>query len=144
MPSKPMLSEEDKAEIRGRLNEKVLEANRRERSREGFARPLKELYREYAAKPFLYNVGTPDFRSFAAKLPEEAARQMKLDSFAFFRQVVQAAGLRLIAAVLLIAGLGLAAAGVLLRSRGCLLLGGAGVVNGAVLRRESRKRRESM
>lgn len=52
--------------------------------------------------------------------------------------------MRLIAAVRLIAGLGLAAAGVLLRSRGCLLLGGAGVVNGTVLRRESRKRRESM
>lgn len=40
-------------------------------------------------------MGTPDFRSFAAKLPEEAARQIKLDSFAFFRQAVQAAGLRL-------------------------------------------------
>ena len=133
MPSKPMLSEEDKAEIRKRLKalcegrwiargykrtsvkelcaaagisigtfyvlypakEQVLETNRRERSRGGFARALKELYREYAAKPFLYNVGTPDFRSFAAKLPEEAARQIKLDSFAFFRQAVQAAGLRL-------------------------------------------------
>ena len=65
------------------------------KNEEAFARALKELYREYAAKPFLYNVGTPDFRSFAAKLPEEAARQIKLDSFAFFRQAVQAAGLRL-------------------------------------------------
>ena len=37
-------------------------------------------------------------------------------------------------------GTALAAAGVLLRSRGFLLLGGAGMVSGTVLRKESRKR----
>ncbi len=94
-PSKEDLFLETIRDIQERLKEQVLETNRRERSRGGFARALKELYREYAAKPFLYNVGTPDFRSFAAKLPEEAAQQIKLDSFAFFRQAVQAAGLRL-------------------------------------------------
>ena len=37
-------------------------------------------------------------------------------------------------------GTALAAAGVLLRSRGFLLLGGTGMVSGTVLRKESRKR----
>lgn len=49
--------------------------------------------------------------------------------------------MRLISAALLSAGLCLAAAGVPLRSRGCVLLGGAGMAGGGVLRREKRKRK---
>ena len=56
---------------------------------------MKELFREYDSKPFLYRVNTPDFQSFVTKLPEEAMQKIKFDSFAFFQQAVQAANLTL-------------------------------------------------
>ena len=56
---------------------------------------MKELFREYDSKPFLYNVNTPDFQSFITKLPEVAIQKIKFDSFAFFKQAVQAANLTL-------------------------------------------------
>ncbi|WP_303436538.1 hypothetical protein [uncultured Oscillibacter sp.] len=56
---------------------------------------MKELFREYDSKPFLYNVNTPDFQSFVTKLPEETMQKIKFDSFEFFKQAVQAAGLTL-------------------------------------------------
>ena len=54
---------------------------------------MKELFKEYDSKPFLYNVNTPDFQSFITKLPEETIK--KVDSFDFFRQAVRAASLEL-------------------------------------------------
>ena len=81
--------------IQRRLTEKLLETNRNQQTREGFAQSLKELFREYDSKPFLYNVNTPDFQAFITKLPDEAIRKIKFDSFDIFRQAVSAAGLRL-------------------------------------------------
>lgn len=81
--------------IQDRLKEMVLDINSRAGTKKGFAESIKALFREYDRRPFLYNVHTPDFQSFSAKLPKEALQKIKLDSFAFFRQAVQAAGLRL-------------------------------------------------
>lgn len=94
-PAKEDLFSETIEKIQRRLTEKLLETNRNQQTREGFAQSLKELFREYDSKPFLYNVNTPDFQAFITKLPDEAIRKIKFDSFDIFRQAVSAAGLRL-------------------------------------------------
>ena len=94
-PSKEDLFFETIETIQARLTEKVLDINRRSQSKEGFARSMKELFREYDSKPFLYNVNSPDFQSFVTKLPERMIGKIKVDSFAFFEQAVQAANLTL-------------------------------------------------
>ena len=94
-PAKEDLFSETIERIQRRLTEKLLETNRNQQTREGFAQSLKELFREYDSKPFLYNVNTPDFQAFITKLSDEAIRKIKFDSFDIFRQAVSAAGLRL-------------------------------------------------
>lgn len=94
-PTKEDLFLETIERIRARLTQKILKINRRSQTKEGFARSMKELFREYDNKPFLYDVNTPDFQSFITKLPEETIQKIKFDSFAFFRQAVQAANLTL-------------------------------------------------
>lgn len=94
-PAKEDLFLETIENIQSRLTERVLEINRCQQTKAGFAQSMKDLVREYDSKPFLYHVNTPDFQAFIAKLPEEAIRKIKLDSFAVFRQAVQAANLTL-------------------------------------------------
>lgn len=94
-PAKEDLFLETIEEIQKRLTQKFLDTSRARPTKEGFAQSMKELFREYDRKPFLYNVNTPDFQSFAAKLPEEAMGKIKFDSFAFFRKVLDAANLTL-------------------------------------------------
>ena len=94
-PTKEDLFLETIETIQGRLAEELLRTSRQRQSREGFAQALKELFREYDSKPFLYNVSTPDFQSFLSKLPAEAVQKIRLDSFALFGQAVQAANLTL-------------------------------------------------
>lgn len=81
--------------IQRRLTDAMIDRNRNSQTKEGFAQSVKRLFREYADKPFLYNVQTPDFQSFAAKLPEEMVRNIKFCSFDSFRQVIRAANLSL-------------------------------------------------
>ena len=81
--------------IQKRLKEEVLDINRRRQTKEGFAQSIKELFREYDSKPFLYNVNTPDFQSFVTKLPEETLERIKFDSFETFRQAARTANLSL-------------------------------------------------
>lgn len=50
---------------------------------------MKELFREYDNKSFLYRINTPDFQSFATKLPEKSIEKIKFDSFTFFQQAAQ-------------------------------------------------------
>ena len=94
-PTKEDLFLETIERIQRRLTEKVLTINRSSQTKEGFAQSMKELFREYDSKPFLYNVNTPDFQSFVTKLPEETMQKIKFDSFEFFKQAVQAANLAL-------------------------------------------------
>ncbi len=94
-PTKEDLFSETIERIQKRLAEKVLAINRDRQTKEGFAHSMKELFREYDSKPFLYRVNTPDFQSFVTKLPEETIQKIKFDSFTFFQQAVQAANLTL-------------------------------------------------
>ena len=94
-PAKENLFFETIAKIQRRLTEKILDINRNNQTKEGFAQSMKRLFREYDSKPFLYNVHTPDFQSFVTKLPDETIQKIKFDSFDFFRQVIHAANLNL-------------------------------------------------
>lgn len=94
-PTKEDLFYETIENIQARLTEKFYDTNRNQQTKEGFAQSMKELFREYDSKPFLYNVNTPDFQSFITKLPEQTIEKIKFDSFSFFRQAVQAANLTL-------------------------------------------------
>ena len=94
-PTKEDLFFETIETIQRRLEEKIFAINRNRRTKDGFAESMKELFKEYDSKPFLYNVNTPDFQSFITKLPEETIKKVKFDSFDFFRQAVHAAGLEL-------------------------------------------------
>ncbi len=94
-PAKEDLFSETISLIQTRLTEKILDINRRSQTKEGFARSIKELFREYDSKPFLYNVNTPDFQTFVTKLPKETLQKIKLDSFDAFKQAAQAANLTL-------------------------------------------------
>lgn len=94
-PTKEDLFSETIELIQKKLTEKVLDINRRRQTKEGFAQSIKELFREYDSKPFLYNVNTPDFQSFVTKLPKDTLQKIKFDSFEAFRQAAQAANLTL-------------------------------------------------
>ncbi len=94
-PTKEDLFSETIELIQKKLTEKVLDINRRRQTKEGFAQSMKELFREYDSKPFLYNVNTPDFQSFVTKLPKDTLQKIKFDSFEAFRQAAQAANLTL-------------------------------------------------
>lgn len=94
-PTKEDLFSETIERIQERLKEKVLDINRRKQTKEGFAQSIKELFREYDSKPFLYNVNTPDFQSFVMKLPKETLEKIKFDSVDAFKQAAQAANLTL-------------------------------------------------
>ena len=94
-PTKEDLFSETIELIQKKLTEKVLDINRRRQTKEGVAQSIKELFREYDSKPFLYNVNTPDFQSFVTKLPKDTLQKIKFDSFEAFRQAAQAANLTL-------------------------------------------------
>ncbi len=94
-PTKEDLFFETIENIQERLTQKVLDINQSNPTKEGFAWSMKELFREYDTKPFLYNVNTPDFQAFVTKLSDEAIEKIKFDSIEFFRKAVQTANLNL-------------------------------------------------
>ena len=94
-PTKEDLFFETIMSIQRRLTEKIIDINKHSQTKEGFAKSLKILFREYDSKPFLYNVHTPDFQSFVTKLPEEMVKELKFYNLDSFSQVIHAAGLSL-------------------------------------------------
>ncbi len=94
-PTKEDLFLETIQTIQTTLKENILNIIRNRQTKDGFAEAMKELFQEYDRKPFLYNVNTPDFQSFITKLPEEAVKLIRFDSFDFFSQVIRSAGLEL-------------------------------------------------
>lgn len=52
---------------------------------------IKELFREFDSKPFLYDVNTPDFRAFVTKLSDQNMEEIKFESIAFLREVCRVA-----------------------------------------------------
>ncbi len=94
-PTKENLFFETIENIQRRLIKKVLDTNKKKQTKEGFAESIKELFREYDKKPFLYNVNTPDFQSFITKLSDEMINKIKFNSFDCFRQAVHVSNLHL-------------------------------------------------
>lgn len=82
-PTKEDLFFETIETIQSRLKEKIFEINRDRQTKDGFAESMKELFKEYDSKPFLYNVNTPDFQSFMTKLPEETIKKLNLTALIF-------------------------------------------------------------
>lgn len=80
--------------IQVRLAENFLQTVLQGRNKSSLAKAIKELFREFDSKPFLYDVNAPDFRAFVTKLSQESMAEIKFESMAFFREVCQAANLK--------------------------------------------------
>lgn len=93
-PTKENLFYETAMVIQARLKEQFLQTVLQTSDKCSFASALKELYREFDSKPFLYDVNTPDFRAFVAKLSDEEMERIKFDCYDFFREVCLAAALQ--------------------------------------------------
>ena len=94
-PTKEDLFAETVMDIQERLKENFLNTCRGNPSKKGFASAMKEFFREYDKKPFLYDVKNPDYRSFITKLSSEALEKIKFDSKEFFRTAIELTGLSL-------------------------------------------------
>lgn len=73
--------------IQARLTDQFMQTVLRGKNKDSLAKAIKELYREYDSKPFLYNVSSPDFRAFVTKLSEQNIEEIKFESIEFFREV---------------------------------------------------------
>lgn len=73
--------------IQIRLKEQFLKTVQQNPSRDSLAKALKELFREFDSKPFLYNVSTSDFQAFFTKLSNEAMEEIRFDNIEFFKQI---------------------------------------------------------
>lgn len=93
-PTKENLFYETAMVIQARLKEQFLQTVLQTSDKYSFACALKELFREFDSKPFLYDVNTPDFRAFVAKLSDEEMERIKFDCYDFFREVCHAAALQ--------------------------------------------------
>lgn len=94
-PTKEDLFAETIKNIQNKLAQKVIDTSRDNPSKEGFAKAIKELFREYNDKPFLYNVNSTDFCSFVGKLSSEAVESIRFDSIMVFRKSIEITGLKL-------------------------------------------------
>lgn len=81
--------------IQMRLMEQFMQTVLQGADKLSLAEALKELFREFDSKPFLYDVNTPDFRAFVTKLSEKSMEEIKFESISFFKEVCRAAQLRL-------------------------------------------------
>lgn len=80
--------------IQVRLTDQFLQTVLKGKNKDSLAKALKELFREFDSKPFLYDVASPDFRAFVTKLSEQNMDEIKFESIAFFREICRAAQLK--------------------------------------------------
>lgn len=92
-PTKEDLFFETVKTIQTRLTQQFLQTVLQGGSKNSLSQALKELFREFDSKPFLYDVNTPDFRSFVTKLSDDAMNEIKFESIAFFKEVCRIANL---------------------------------------------------
>lgn len=69
------------------LKDRFLQTVQQGANKDSLVKAIKELFREFDSKPFLYDVNTPDFRAFVTKLSEQDMEAIKFESIAFFREV---------------------------------------------------------
>lgn len=93
-PTKEELFFETAKEIQTRLTEQFLQTVLQGADKSSLSKALKELFREFDSKPFLYDVNTPDFRAFVTKLSEEAMEEIRFESITFFREVCRITNLQ--------------------------------------------------
>lgn len=93
-PTKEALFFETAKAIQSRLTEQFMNTVLKGADRASLAKALKNLYREFDSKPFLYDVGTQDFKAFVTKLSSEDMEAMKFESIIFFKDICQAANLQ--------------------------------------------------
>lgn len=80
--------------IQTRLTGQFLQTVLQGTNKDSLAKALKELFREFDSKPFLYNVNTPDFRAFVTKLSEKELDEIKFESIIFFREICRVTQLK--------------------------------------------------
>lgn len=80
--------------IQTRLSNQFLQTVLEGANKDSLANAMKELYREFDSKPFLYDVNTPDFRAFITKLPKQNMEEIKFESIQFFKEICQVAQLK--------------------------------------------------
>lgn len=80
--------------IQTQLTEQFLLTVQQLPNKNGFAKAMKELFREYDSKPFLYNVNTPDFQAFITKLPKKAMEELKFENIEFIQKTCRIAKLK--------------------------------------------------
>lgn len=73
--------------IQVKLTNQFLQTVKQGTNKTSLAKAIKELYREFDSKPFLYDVNSVDFRAFVTKLSEKDMEAIKFESIAFFREV---------------------------------------------------------
>lgn len=73
--------------IQGRLTSQFTQTVLQGANKDSLAKALKELFREFESKPFLYDVNTPDFQAFVTKLSQQDMEAIKFESIEFFREV---------------------------------------------------------
>lgn len=93
-PTKEDLFFETAKAIQVRLTEQFLQTVLQGTNKDSLAKALKELFREFDSKPFLYDVNSPDFRAFITKLSEESMEEIKFESISFFREVCRVTQLK--------------------------------------------------
>ena len=80
--------------IQARLTDQFLQTVLQGTNKDSLAKAMKDLFREFDSKPFLYDVSSPDFRAFVTKLSEQSMEEIKFESIAFFREVCRVTELR--------------------------------------------------
>lgn len=93
-PTKEDLFFETAKAIQTRLTEQFLQTVLQGRNKDSLAKAIKELFREFDSKPFLYNVNTADFKSFFTKLSAQKMEEVKFENISFLKEVCQMAQLK--------------------------------------------------
>lgn len=93
-PTKEALFFETSKSIETRLTEPFIQTVTQGADKNSLAKALKELFREFDSKPFLYNTSTPDFKAFISKLSEEEIEEIRFENVTFLKEVCRIANLR--------------------------------------------------
>lgn len=80
--------------IQVRLTEQFLQTVLQGKNKESLTNAMKELFREFDSKPFLYNVNTADFKAFFTKLSAQEMEEVKFENISFFKKVCHMAQLK--------------------------------------------------
>ncbi|PIH05807.1 TetR/AcrR family transcriptional regulator [Clostridium combesii] len=81
--------------VQDRLKSGLQDIVGNDRSKAGFIKSIKWLFREYNNSPFLYDFNNPDFLSFLNKLPKDSVEKLKFDNLSFFDNAIEHANLTL-------------------------------------------------